>query len=399
MKSLRTRQNGQSRSLQKTSRTAGFTLIELLVVIAIIAVLIALLLPAVQQAREAARRSQCKNNLKQYGLGLQNFHDTYGNFPPGMPDDDGHNYGWGLYVLPFIDAGPQYKAIIQALDGSGAAPSSALAGATVMIFPKGGTPLSDPKTSMQFTANGPPATINTDSFGTRMQINGNHNGNTTPSVGSTAPIAKKTFASATCPSDTLPAVDNDGYGKSNYCGNMGREVTVGSTNWAVCGSDNGSVQNGVLLYAKNNNSAWVVRIADIKDGTSQTLLVGEVTQSTNVSTTTTNRGMFPTWVSAQNNDGCLGLASGGASAVRLADPRFPINVWKSPQVLTLTNTIAAPVVGTIDNSDASFGSQHTGGAHFLLCDGTVRFINQSIDANGVYARLATRNEKLPVGDF
>ncbi|MCA9046626.1 MAG: DUF1559 domain-containing protein [Planctomycetaceae bacterium] len=100
----------------------GFTLIELLVVIAIIAVLIALLLPAVQQAREAARRSACKNNMKQIGLGLHNYHDTHGTFPPtqvfthfnGAPNSSGgipRNHTWIAMTLPFLDQAPLYNQI------------------------------------------------------------------------------------------------------------------------------------------------------------------------------------------------------------------------------------------------------------------------------------------------
>jgi prepilin-type N-terminal cleavage/methylation domain-containing protein len=80
------------------NRRYGFTLIELLVVIAIIAILIALLLPAVQQAREAARRSQCKNNLKQLGLALHNYHDTHSRLPPGIIANN--RLAWSTMILP-----------------------------------------------------------------------------------------------------------------------------------------------------------------------------------------------------------------------------------------------------------------------------------------------------------
>jgi prepilin-type N-terminal cleavage/methylation domain-containing protein len=90
-------------------RRRGFTLIELLVVIAIIAVLIALLLPAVQQAREAARRSQCKNNMKQLGLAMHNYHDTLTVFPMGVLTDDRPN--WRVFLLPYLDQAPLYNTL------------------------------------------------------------------------------------------------------------------------------------------------------------------------------------------------------------------------------------------------------------------------------------------------
>ncbi|MEQ9070724.1 MAG: DUF1559 domain-containing protein, partial [Gimesia chilikensis] len=98
----------------QTHRPRGFTLIELLVVIAIIAILIALLLPAVQQAREAARRTSCKNNLKQLGLGLHNYHDTHGCYPPGYiyrPGASGNQlgFGWVAMILPMIDQANLYN--------------------------------------------------------------------------------------------------------------------------------------------------------------------------------------------------------------------------------------------------------------------------------------------------
>jgi prepilin-type N-terminal cleavage/methylation domain-containing protein/prepilin-type processing-associated H-X9-DG protein len=100
------------------SRNRGFTLIELLVVIAIIGVLVALILPAVQQAREAARRGQCKNNLKQVGLALQNYHGSRSTFPPGyvstydsLGNDTGPGWGWGAMILPELDQSPLQNGI------------------------------------------------------------------------------------------------------------------------------------------------------------------------------------------------------------------------------------------------------------------------------------------------
>ncbi len=105
-------------NLDKPPVRRGFTLIELLVVIAVIAILVALLLPAVQAAREAARRSQCVNNLKQIGLALQNYHDSVGILAPGYVstfdtggNDTGPGWGWAAMLLPQVEQSPLFNAI------------------------------------------------------------------------------------------------------------------------------------------------------------------------------------------------------------------------------------------------------------------------------------------------
>jgi prepilin-type N-terminal cleavage/methylation domain-containing protein len=94
-------------------RRCGFTLVELLVVIAIIGILVALLLPAVQAAREAARRATCLNHLKQIGIGLHNFHDAHSSLPPGWISRAGNEaeWGWAAFILPFVEQEPLYSQL------------------------------------------------------------------------------------------------------------------------------------------------------------------------------------------------------------------------------------------------------------------------------------------------
>lgn len=209
----------------------GFTLIELLVVIAIIAILIALLLPAVQQAREAARRSQCKNNLKQIGLALHNYHETFSSLPPGSivyktgSTISGHGWTWHASILPYLDQKPLYDQI-QGANGMG-----------------------------------------TEGGGTTS--------------------AKQRLAGQTvipvfwCPSqpDVRNGVQKGGYTTSNYNGNMGTQIGDGSGDNCDLAANLASPTlgcmgaNGIFFPSSN------VRYRDVTDGLSNTIVVSEVIDS------------------------------------------------------------------------------------------------------------------------
>ena len=314
--------------VQRSPKKA-FTLVELLVVIAIIGVLIALLLPAVQQAREAARRMQCTNNLKQLGLSLHNFHDTYGNFPVGEQDDDNGQWGWGVAVLPYLEQNNIYDLLT--------------ADTTNFLYPIPGG------------GNNP--------FGT---TDGSNNNATTVRTAAGSGAAGNVIEAFICPSDIWAEKNSGGFGKTNYLGNMGSDTSGG--NWDSWSNPNGGTMNGILLQSNDNNKTWVVRMADITDGTSNTAAIGEATPNLQsyLQATTAN---IPNWPGGNPNFAGQGRQH---NYFRLMDPAYPLNLK----------------TGT--NADRCFGSQHPGGGNFVFCDGSVHFLAETMDSY-TYKSMGTRN--------
>jgi prepilin-type N-terminal cleavage/methylation domain-containing protein len=367
----------------------GFTLIELLVVIAIIAILIALLLPAVQQAREAARRSQCKNNLKQIGLSLMNYHDVHRTLPPGVTVSANaaqvsNHFSWTYHILPFFDQAPLFKKINSKSDFTGTATNAASA---------------------------------------------------------TNPGLTSTILSATrCPSDSGPdqdAAGSDGQtpsfdmGLANYVGNFG----VGMPDFSV---NPRSVQGIMGANTK-------VRIRDCKDGMSNVILAAERRNPAICGLAgSTPVGGWAIPGGPPNAVGVLGgctfwaAANGTVDATYTADPVNPggtaagsaalyqiLGTTRSGITGTLslvgdlpqggTNKWAAATNGTIkanktlynantmsgdyqNATSVGFSSWHTGGLQAVLGDGTVRFLSENIDSR-IYENLSRRSDGRTLGEF
>jgi len=251
----------------------------------------------VQQAREAARRTQCRNNMHQIGLALHNYHDACSVFPPGTigagHSGNGTGITWGVMVLPYMDETALYNAFNLSLNQ--------------------------------------PCVQN-----------------------STA--SQQTLAQYTCPSDKAPflkVVFNGAYGGGatlmvrtcNYVGCTGSNNIGGQGNYGVASPTNGY---GVMY----TNSR--VRMRDIRDGVSNTLLAGESTDATR------HLEYLCTW------------SAGRSGAGYAADTAYPVN----------HNGINRPPY------TFPFGSLHEGGAFFLFCDGQVRFLSENIDL-GTYHALAS----------
>ena len=314
-------------------RSRGFTLIELLVVIAIIAILIALLLPAVQQAREAARRTQCKNNLKQWGLALHNYHDTFLTFPMGAMGLDalanvrpqGNNFGWHVRVLPYLEQTALYASF------------------NFNAFYNATTP-------------------------TNNQI-----------------LREQSFDALFCPSaptrNRQPDAVAEGY-TLHYYGVAGAKDAVETTRKFAMqnntfprpnfDSDHGQVAVTGVLFRNSR-----VGIRDITDGTTNTLMVGEISAAPNPGRNNGHRA----WHQGAN------LETAGTAMYSCKNVRWGMGQvgWNGGNLNYLFN-------------DQRFGSNHTGGAQFLLGDGAVKFVSQNIDFN-LYQALATRDGGEIVSEF
>jgi prepilin-type N-terminal cleavage/methylation domain-containing protein/prepilin-type processing-associated H-X9-DG protein len=299
----------------------GFTLIELLVVIAIIAILIGLLLPAVQKVREAAARMQCANNLKQIGLALHEYHDSYQRFPSGLMIPVGGNAPGSLFTsdCPMCSQPP----------GPG------LFGNWLTLV----LPFVEQQNLYTQCGN--------------MSNNFNQY-EAAYTTGSTSPGATpvKTFI---CPSDYVPQqtiqYNSQYFGVNSYFGNAGTDA----------GPTTGASLNGVLFY---NSSK---RIADITDGTSSTFLAGE-RYSHDPNVTDANLANWRGWAWTDWN----------STGDVLCDTSWVLN-----------STYAQ--IASVDARKQVFGSGHTNGANFLLCDGSIHFVNNGLSIV-LYQRLSVPND-------
>ncbi|HVJ69205.1 MAG TPA: DUF1559 domain-containing protein [Caulifigura sp.] len=352
--SLRARQGSLSRA---------FTLIELLVVIAIIAILIALLLPAVQQAREAARRSQCQNNLKQIGLAMHNYHDVYGGFAPGYISDwatangfTGTEYctwAWGASILPQLEQGALFNALEVGTVRTMAAVDSANA---KQKLPQLATPVS---VFMCPSDDGPAVPAAGVAQGLRRA-----------SDGAWQPVAKSNYI---------------GVNTTRRWHIGGRMTGVDSNTRNQWGAGPGANfdPNGVFFRDRS------IKIGDITDGSSNTLMVGE------------RRYSF--------NSPATGLAVVCRAGIFIGQEL-------SNEQLTLHRSLGtlAVAVNSTDQTTCirGFASPHVGGLYFLFGDGGVRFISQNIDhkipdyavappdpVDSTLERLGSRNDGQPVGEF
>ncbi|MFO0975888.1 MAG: DUF1559 domain-containing protein [Planctomycetaceae bacterium] len=334
----------------------AFTLIELLVVIAIIAILVALLLPAVQQAREAARRTQCKNNLKQIGIAMHNYHDVHNQFPPSIGWNPGGErqgaFSDKVFMLPMLERSNEYSKI------------------QLGQFP----------------------------------YHHWYRGDNT-SLSGRLPVFN-------CPSQAMP---NMGGADGNFTYSINIGVIRLAPNGTTATSGWEGNHNGIASYLGNpGNQDAVVNFASITDGSSNTAAYAEFGMTLYEGEPVKPRSMqIKTWATGNNQtelrNNCLAITSAseapgaGRHAMRGAGwawsfvgagGAYSHNMNPNETGCHCRNN-DGDWYGTTMMSASSY---HTGGVQVCLADGSVRFVSDNVDF-GTWVKLGARNDGQVLGDF